>query len=124
MPHLNLNKTVELATSPSFGGDVADWGRTGAGGEPREPSDSDADRRSLSSGMSPRDQGWGAGGAHGGGPRARPFTPDAGLSSLVHHTQKYVESQNLRKCALASLLPSSLRCSLPAVVHCSHTCST
>lgn len=55
----------------------------------------------MSSGLSPRDKPWGAGGK--GGPRARPFTPDAGLTSLVHTTKNFVESQKLRRHALAFL---------------------
>ena len=103
------NKSVELATTPQPPGDIAEWGRTGVN-EPVELSENGDEHRSMSSGLEPRDQAWGA--AHLGGPRARPFAPDAGLSSLVHHTQKYVEAQTLRKYAPPSAPGIVRRCCL------------
>jgi hypothetical protein len=88
----NLKKTVELPMDADRG-DVADWGHTGE----QEPGNlSASEQHSMSSGLSPREQAWGKEGRSG--PRARVFSPGEGLSSLVHHTKKFVESQNLRRC--------------------------
>lgn len=97
-PPLNLKKSVELPLDDDRG-DVADWGRTGK----EEPADlSGSEHHSMSSGMSPREQAWGAAGVSG--PRVRAFSADQGVESLVHHTKKFVDSQKLRKCGPLSVL--------------------
>lgn len=102
--HLKLNKSVELARSPSVASDVAAWGRTGKDSPVDNSHSGDGAPHSLSSGLSPRESAWGDKYGEGkGGPRARPFQLDEGLATLVHHTKQYVTSQKLRKCALALL---------------------